>query len=90
MPWCPSVQGHVTSCTATGCWCCSSGDEREKREAWRLSPQPKSVPWVLTGWLCAGERAIYGLRPRTLYATTVPQEIHGVSGMDLNPTLLAG
>lgn len=77
------------SCMVSGTWCCSSGDHQEMGEAWRLSAQPKSASRVMTGLVCAGEHASCGLRPWTLSATTVLQEIHGVSGVDVNPDLLA-
>ena len=76
------------SCTVSGTWCCSSGDDQEMWEAWRLSAQPKSASWVMTSLACAGECAGCGLRPWTLSATTVLQEIHEVSGADVNPNLL--
>lgn len=71
------------SSVLSGTWCCSSGDDQEMWEAWRLSAQPKSASWVMAGLACAGESAGCWLRPWTLSANTLLQEIHEVSGVGI-------
>lgn len=82
-----SVQEHVTSCAVSGTWSCSSGDDQGVWVAWRLpaQPQPQRASWVLMDLACAG----CGLRPGTLSATTILQEVHEVVGVDVSPILLA-
>lgn len=59
------------SCTISVTWCCSSGDDREMQEAWKLPGQPDCPSRVVTGLACKVACAGCGLRPWTLAATVL-------------------